>query len=568
VYAKLLVAAGEEVVCSDDGMPTWLGQLMCDGATPEEAVERVKAYEKLIRPPITPKQAGLRPTLYCNLPPVLKELDQSLLYAATSMGQEYRLSQLHNRVLVFISAGYSGKKFIFEKAKELGVLSVIIDNPGTWSSELAITGTIKRFIPIDMEGPTVVQDIVSALQGLNDEGLPPSGVMTFWETAVPLAARVAEALHCNGNTSHAIDAAKNKFMTRKLMGDAGLPTPKNFLLQDASQLSAAAKHVGFPAVMKPINGLLSIGVVRVENEAALEKTFVDTEALMTDTYLTKDGDMGRVSQNGGVTPEGAKPLKCELMVEEYLDGTEVDIDVVLCDGKAVYNKVTDNWPTLEPWFNETGDNAPSLFERAKQLELEELAEGTLKCLGFTTGVFHVEAKYTTRGPRLIEVNSRMGGGQVRENNLAVWGVDLVNESLLSAIGVPNAPPVPDASLTCRSALYFNATRSGFCGEGDWLAEVRSMPGVVYAKLLVAEGDAVTCSTDGMPTWMGQLMCDGATPDEAIALVKKYEAMVELPIVAIKPAPKAKSSADLAGLVDDLAGPVVIPELPNPPSPVA
>jgi S1-C subfamily serine protease len=94
---------------------------------------------------------------------------QSLLYAATPAGQEYRLSQLHNRVLVFISAGYSGKKFIFEKAKELGVLSVIIDNPGTWSSELAITGTIKRFIPIDMEGPTVVQDIVSALQGLNDE---------------------------------------------------------------------------------------------------------------------------------------------------------------------------------------------------------------------------------------------------------------------------------------------------------------------------------------------------------------------------------------------------------------
>ena len=47
-----------------------------------------------------------------------------------------------------------------------------------------------------------------------------------------------------------------------------------------------------------------------------------------------------------------------------------------------------------------------------------------------------------------------------------------------------------------------------------------MPGVVYAKLLVSEGDAVTCSTDGMPTWMGQLMCDGATPDEAIALVSR------------------------------------------------
>ena len=78
------------------------------------------------------------------------------------------------------------------------------------------------------------------------------------------------------------------------------------------------------------------------------------------------------------------------MVEEYLDGTEVDIDVVMCDGKAVYNKVTDNWPTLEPWFNETGDNAPSMFEADKQKELEQLAEGTLQCLGFRTGVFHVE----------------------------------------------------------------------------------------------------------------------------------------------------------------------------------
>jgi hypothetical protein len=47
-----------------------------------------------------------------------------------------------------------------------------------------------------------------------------------------------------------------------------------------------------------------------------------------------------------------------------------------------------------------------------------------------------------------------------------------------------------------------------------------MPGVVYAKLLVHEGDAVTCSADGLPTWMGQLMCDAATPEEAIALVRQ------------------------------------------------
>ena len=50
------------------------------------------------------------------------------------------------------------------------------------------------------------------------------------------------------------------------------------------------------------------------------------------------------------------------------------------------------------------------------------------------GVFHVELKYTSRGPRLIEVNCRMGGGPVRDVNLLVWGVDLVEEHLLTSAG--------------------------------------------------------------------------------------------------------------------------------------
>ena len=43
------------------------------------------------------------------------------------------------------------------------------------------------------------------------------------------------------------------------------------------------------------------------------------------------------------------------MVEQYLDGPEVDVDVVLnSEGDVAYGNVTDNWPTIEPYFNETG----------------------------------------------------------------------------------------------------------------------------------------------------------------------------------------------------------------------
>lgn len=39
--------------------------------------------------------------------------------------------------------------------------------------------------------------------------------------------------------------------------------------------------------------------------------------------------------------------------------------VILDHGEPVYARITDNWPTREPWFNETGDNGALLMERAR-----------------------------------------------------------------------------------------------------------------------------------------------------------------------------------------------------------
>lgn len=91
----------------------------------------------------------------------------------------------------------------------------------------------------------------------------------------------------------------------------------------------------------------------------------------------------------------------------------MDVDIVLSEGKAEYAEVTDNWPTIEPYFQEVGANCPSVLSRAQQDELISLSVAATLSLGFTCGVFHVESKYTTQGPRLIEVNCRMGGMQAR-----------------------------------------------------------------------------------------------------------------------------------------------------------
>ena len=99
------------------------------------------------------------------------------------------------------------------------------------------------------------------------------GVTTFCELAVPLTARLAERLGLPGNSPDAVDTARNKHAARAAMSAAKLPTPRNFLIEAKDQLADAAAAVGFPAVIKPVSGAASIGVIRVNDEAELQRNY-------------------------------------------------------------------------------------------------------------------------------------------------------------------------------------------------------------------------------------------------------------------------------------------------------
>lgn len=71
-------------------------------------------------------------------------LDAPSLYA-----QQLRRTVLKGAVVVFITAGYSGKRFIFERCKELGVRSVVIDGPDSWSEQLVVDGLVEDFVALD-----------------------------------------------------------------------------------------------------------------------------------------------------------------------------------------------------------------------------------------------------------------------------------------------------------------------------------------------------------------------------------------------------------------------------------
>lgn len=53
---------------------------------------------------------------------------------------------------------HSGKRFIFEKAAELGVKAIVLDGPDSWAQLLEKEGVIASFCPIDFSDAEHVFD--------------------------------------------------------------------------------------------------------------------------------------------------------------------------------------------------------------------------------------------------------------------------------------------------------------------------------------------------------------------------------------------------------------------------
>jgi len=209
-----------------------------------------------------------------------------------------------------------------------------------------------------------------------------------------------------------------------------------------------------------------------------------------------------------------------------MGGEEVDVDIVMSDGEWQYAAVSDNGPTLEPYFNETWAVSPSLLPRQKQVALKELAIGSVKALGFTDGVFHVECKYTSIGPHLIEVNARMGGGPVYSTNLRTWNVCLVEETLFCAVGIPARPDVPKEPRECIANSDVNALRSGRLLNLGFLDPLRDREGVISFNPHVGAGEDIVGPADGLPTWLVEVIVSRPTPREALDFLFELEGEIQ------------------------------------------
>jgi biotin carboxylase len=327
-------------------------------------------------------------------------------------------TSVNGATVAVVGAGYEGKRRAYARMAELGAQVVLLDEPGHWSESLVSEGIAHAWLPTTVTGDAD-HDAACVLHALDSAAIGPDGVLTFWEDSVSVAARVAAARGLPANPPDAVDAVRSKVRTRELSAKFGFPTPRARRVSSLDELFAAATHVGFPAVVKPEFGASAMGCVRVDDLESLPNVYS-----LIRTIVRPEHD--RIFRAGN-----------DLLLEEYLDGVEFDVDLVMQNGACVFSSVSQNWPTAEPSFQETGLHCPPDHNRKDVRRLVGLVVRTVQAFGLHRGVLHVEGKCTSRGPRIVEVNARLAGGRIWEYVRAVWGVDLVEAQLRSCLDLPH-----------------------------------------------------------------------------------------------------------------------------------
>ncbi|HET9007084.1 MAG TPA: cyanophycin synthetase, partial [Actinomycetes bacterium] len=105
-------------------------------------------------------------------------------------------------------------------------------------------------------------------------------------------------------SSLAVDVAGDKELTARLLAAAGLPVPRSYPVRDAEEAVAAARRLGFPLVVKPLDGNHGRGVhldLRTEEEVAAAFPAAQAEArrgtVLVETFVA--GNDYRVLVVGG-----------------------------------------------------------------------------------------------------------------------------------------------------------------------------------------------------------------------------------------------------------------------------
>ncbi|MEF9904735.1 ATP-grasp domain-containing protein [Streptomyces sp. P9-A2] len=385
-----------------------------------------------------------------------------------------------------------------------------VDEP-TWEKEYISGWTV---LPTTLDGPAMA-DAAREVHAAT----PVAGVLCWDEGRIHAASYVAEALGLRNGAPDVIWRLRDKGQTREALDAAGVAQPRSIPVRTLEEALAAADRIGYPAILKPRGLGASLGVVRVDDAVQLAEKFAFTAGAQ------------------GPDPDPL-PFSTDqpVLVEELVTGEEISVDAVVRDGVVTPLFVGRKVVGYPPYAEETGHFVDGDDPLLTDPRLLDALQDTHTALGFRDGWTHSEFMLTTDGPRLIEVNGRLGGDMIPYLGVLATGIDPGLAAARAACGI--APATTPAHHRVAGIRFFYVDHDDTRIESVAFRE-DELPDAVEQVVAVARPGAVVSPPPKGTVW-GRIAFAIATGDSVEACGAALDA--------------AESALDVRGARDDREAP--------------
>ena len=209
------------------------------------------------------------------------------------------------------------------------------------------------------DAPRVIADLQSQLRGLTIDRIE-----CLWEPGIMLAAQLREHFGVDGMSVAHAKLFRDKEAMKVALDRAGIRTPKHVAVTTLAECWSAVEEIGFPVILKPIDGAGSADTYRVASREELRAVLPLLRHVPT------------------------------ISVEEFIDGEEYTFDTITVDGEIGYYNVALYRP--RPLVARGNEWISPQVVALRDVDAPELADGirmgydVIRALQFGTGFTHME----------------------------------------------------------------------------------------------------------------------------------------------------------------------------------
>ena len=325
------------------------------------------------------------------------------------------------------------------------------------------------------------------------------------EVGVNTAAYVAEKLSLPFLSRAVARCATNKIQMIEAFYNHGVAAPKYEVLRPGDTVKT---ELSFPVIIKPADKSASRGICYVAGPDDLERAVTSSMAISDSK---------------------------EVIVQEYLEGPEISIELGVEADTPIALQVTDKITNGAPHYVEIGQSQPASLSETVIKEAVNLACSAAKAVGLENCAGHAEMKITPSGLKMIEIAGRMGGHYIDADLLENSTGWRLQEAIIKyALGeefkiLKNAAKGPTAMKCILS-------KQGTVLEIHGLEKARNIEGIIKVVISCKPGDTLrnTISNNDLvgyvvaradSTEKALSICDQALEQIIISYSKNYTIIV-------------------------------------------